>query len=557
MDTQTFRRFILVSGLFIAAPLPLFAVMGFKSGDWTTSLLGLALSAGLCLLYWWPLGAFLASYKGRQVKKFFLGYLFSLVAYFTTLTVLYPLFGGTFRPWAHGRLFVYLSATPQFYVLVRILFYLNRRFRRSILAAAAVTFATGLVSPFIFLTAVRLPWPARQQQVAIAGARLVDTASGSITDGQTVYIKDGRIDEIGPATAHPEWPRLDAHGQYLVPGLIDVHTHLQSPVEVPAGFQFGYFLKSMLGDYAPQRQEYLASGITSIRDLGGSAAKGFELRAQIGEHRILGPRLFFVGRLVTSPKGHPVSTIWQSSMAKQGAILAWDERSLLDGLNANLAAGPPDAVKFVHGTIGRAKEELSAELLAKGIQWSADHHLMSIVHVETEREFEDAISGGATGVEHAAYLQNVPESLSRLVAQNRPFVDPTFGEYEMDLTLNKLSEQARIQQLQCSYKAVRELHHAGAQIVVGTDAPMARYGSGFHDELAHFARAGFRPDQILAFATVNNAAYLGRGSELGRIAVGYRADLILVKDNPLEKLESLRRPVWTMLDGQIVLSSKQ
>jgi hypothetical protein len=69
MDTQTFRRFILVSGLFIAAPLPLFAVMGFRSGDWTTSILGLALSAGLCLLYWWPIGAFLASYKRARGKE--------------------------------------------------------------------------------------------------------------------------------------------------------------------------------------------------------------------------------------------------------------------------------------------------------------------------------------------------------------------------------------------------------------------------------------------------------------------------------------------------------
>jgi imidazolonepropionase-like amidohydrolase len=244
-------------------------------------------------------------------------------------------------------------------------------------------------------------------------------------------------------------------------------------------------------------------------------------------------------------------------MAKQGAILAWDEHSLFDGLNANLTVGPPDAVKFVHGTIGRAREELSAELLAKGIQWSSEHHLISIVHVETEREFEDAIGAGATGVEHAAYLQNVSESLSTLVARNHPFVDPTFGEYEMDLTMNKLSEQTRKQQLQCSYKAVRELHDAGAQIVVGTDAPMARYGSGFHDELAHFARAGFRPAQILAFATIYNAAYLGRGSELGRVAIGYRADLILTRDNPLEKLDTLRRPVWTMLDGQVVSSSTQ
>jgi imidazolonepropionase-like amidohydrolase len=525
--------------------------MAFKSGDWTMGLLGLAFSAGLCFLYWWPLGVFLSWFKGRTMPKFLWGYLLSLPLYFVTLAALYPLFGGTFRPWAKGQLLIYLSATPEFYAMVRLVYYLNRRFAGVILTTAAIVFTAGVATPLLLMTTGKLLWPAPQDHVAIVGARIVDTATGRIDEGQTVYIKDGRIMEIGPPAQHPDWPKIDAHGQYLLPGLIDVHTHLQSPIELPNGFSLPYFIKSMLRDYAPQRQEYLASGITSIRDLGGSAAQGFALRARTEEHKILGPRLFFVGRLVTSPHGHPVNTIWQASLARQGAILAWDDKTLLEGLNGNLAAGP-DAVKFVHGTIGRAKEELSADLLAKGIRWASEHHLISVVHAETAQEFEDAIGAGTTGVEHAAYLQDVPALLAALVSQNHPFIDATFGEYEMDLTMNKLSKEARERRLECSYKAVHELHKAGARLVVGTDAPMARYGSGLHNELAHFVRAGFQPEQILAFATVNNAAYLGKASELGRVAVGYRADLILTKDNPLTKLDTLRQPVWTMLDGQIV-----
>jgi hypothetical protein len=97
MDTNTFRRFLLASSLFIAAPLPLFVAMGFGSGDWTTAGQGLAFSAGLCVLYWWPLGGFLAAYKGRRLR-WVLGYLVSLPLYFVTLAALYPLFGGAFPP---------------------------------------------------------------------------------------------------------------------------------------------------------------------------------------------------------------------------------------------------------------------------------------------------------------------------------------------------------------------------------------------------------------------------------------------------------------------------
>jgi enamidase len=440
--------------------------------------------------------------------------------------------------------------------MVRLLFYLTRRFARLAQGIASVVFSAGVVVPLVLAHVGNPVWPEWQAQTAIFNVRIVDTAAGAVIDGQTVYIKDGRIAEIGPATLHPDWPRIDARNQYLLPGLIDVHAHLQSPVEVPAGFQFGYFVASMLRNLSPQRQVYLDGGITSIRDLGGSAAQGFALRASVEQHKVLGPRLFFVGRLVTSPHGHPVSTIWQDSMTKQGAILARDEETLLAGLNDNLRSDP-DAVKFVHGTIGRAREELSADLLKKGIEWASQHHLISVVHAETAQEFEDAIGAGATGVEHAAYLQQVPDSLARLVAQHRPFVDPTFGEYAMDLTMRKLSPEENLHRMDCSYESALELRNAGARIVIGTDAPMVRYGSGFHDELAHFARAGFRPAEIVQFATINNAAYLGRASELGRIAVGFRADLILTKDNPLEKLDTMRQPVWTMLDGQIVSKSKE
>ena len=66
-------------------------------------------------------------------------------------------------------------------------------------------------------------------------------------------------------------------------------------------------------------------------------------------------------------------------------------------------------------------------------------------------------------------------------------------------------------------------------------------------------KAGFAPAQILTFVTVNNAAYLGKAGELGKIATGYDADLLLVKENPLGNVGALRKPEWVMLDGQIVV----
>jgi imidazolonepropionase-like amidohydrolase len=77
-------------------------------------------------------------------------------------------------------------------------------------------------------------------------------------------------------------------------------------------------------------------------------------------------------------------------------------------------------------------------------------------------------------------------------------------------------------------------------------------GTGYHDELDEFAKAGFTPAQILTFATVNNAAYLGKADEIGSIAPNHDADMVLVRDNPLESVSTLRKPIWVMLAGQIV-----
>jgi enamidase len=471
-----------------------------------------------------------------------------------TLKLIYPIWGGaTFHPLAHGRLLIYLSATPSFFGMVRGVYFLSTsRMARWTRGAAAIACAAGICAPLYLAASTNMSWPNEAGNLVITGAHIVDPSSNRIIDGRNIYISDGRIIEISSSPVHPGWPRLDAQGRYLIAGLIDVHTHIQSPVEIPVGFNFGYFMRSMMGRYGVQRGEYLASGITAVRDLGGSADDNFRLRADILAKKTLGPRFFTSGRLVTSPHGHPVSTIWPEEVSRRGAILATNEADLITALDRNFAAGPPDAVKIIHGTIGRAKEELSPELMAAAVRWADRHHLMSIVHAETAQEDEDALRVGAGGVEHSAYLQAVPDSLRALVAERHPFIDPTFGEVETDRSRQKLPAGGKDRLMQLSYHSVRELYRAGARMAIGTDAPMVRYGAGFHDELDHFERAGFTRAEILTFATENNAAYLGKPAELGRIAAGYRADLVLTDANPLEKLSALRHPVWTMLDGQIV-----
>jgi imidazolonepropionase-like amidohydrolase len=299
----------------------------------------------------------------------------------------------------------------------------------------------------------------------------------------------------------------------------------------------------------------LENGITAIRDDGGPAAKAFALRAAIADHRLLGPRLFAVGRLVTAPQGHPVATIWKAfpAVARNGAILADSQQSLSRGLERNYQEGPPDAVKLIYGTIGLAPELLAPEFLRAGIAWSKEHHLISVVHAETTDEVSEAITDGATGVEHVASIDTLPESLLTLIRTKRPFLDPTFGEFDTAMKLRHVDDSGRAELIQRKYGFVRQMYEAGGVLVIGTDAPLVAYGAGLHDEFKHFQDAGFSPAEILTFDTLNNSAYLGAADHLGKIEAGYDADIILVRSNPLQDLSTLRTPEWVLRDGVAVV----
>jgi len=553
-------RLFQLSVLLVAIPLPFILGVAYLSGDLRDCFPVLVGWLALALVYWWPIGALLFHWKRGWFSRFVVAYLVSLPLYFLCLLLVYPVFGARFHP-SSGQVWgIYFAQTPTFFLFVFILYLLIRRggVRMRITTVLVwVGFLAGLLTPLIYWLSVdKYAWPvAPAPSLNIIGAHLVDVVAGAIVDGKNVHIADGRIVAIvDAATDTSNLPAVDAAGKYLLPGLIDVHTHLQAPVRSTlAPFDLKFFLDSLFASDAPQRRAYLESGVTSVRDDGGAASKAYRLRAALQRHALLGPRLFVVGRLVTSPHGHPVSTIWTPQLARDGAILASDSSSLLSGLDKNLATGPPDAVKFIYGTIGIAKERLRGDLLEQGITWSKQHGLISVVHAETAEEVTEAVRAGATGVEHVASIAALPDDLVLLFQENHTFADPTFGEFDAALQLRHVSAAERTRQLQLKYAFLRRLHEAGVRLTIGTDAPLVPFGTGFQDELAHFRKAGFTPAEILRFATVNNAAYLGKSDSLGQIAPGFLADLLLVGANPLQDINAVRSPAWVMLDGQIVV----
>jgi enamidase len=555
------RDFLIVSFLLTMLPATAIATMQFLTAHrWIDA--GIAVLGWLAfpLCYWWPLGAWLVRARSHWVLRLAIGYVLSLPLYVLCLFLVYPAFGYRFDPGRAGLWSVYLQVSPWFYAYTVVLWLLVRRpgrlatATRAIAATAFVLASAAPFAAFLWTDSFRLasssPAPTR-----IVNARIVDTASGTVLDGKEVHLRDGGIVAVVDAQPAPatDGTAIDAGGAFLVPGLIDVHAHLQTPLQrLDVPFSFGYMVGELFGQYADHRRQYLANGVTSVRDLGGPAGAVRELRDALVAKTLAGPRLFTVGRLVTSPGGHPVATIWTPPISAAGAITATDAESLARQVQDDIDTLHPNAVKIVYGTIGRTKSRLSEDLLRSVVTLAAARGLPSIVHAEQVEEVWAAVRSGATGVEHVASMESLPDELLALMKERRPFVDATFGEYRLVMTQRRDAPEAIDAALARARAIVKRLSDAGVPVVVGTDAPLVEYGSGVHDELRELVNAGLTSADVLRSVTVHNATYLGRPKALGQIAPGFRADLILVGRNPLEDVAALRTPVWTMVDGIVM-----
>jgi cytosine/adenosine deaminase-related metal-dependent hydrolase len=377
-----------------------------------------------------------------------------------------------------------------------------------------------------------------------------------VLQDQTVVVKDGKIAVVGAAatTVVPAGAKkIDARGQYLMPGLTDAHVHLQTPIEFPL---------------------YLANGVTTVFNLSGRPAH-LLWRRKIADGEMLGPTIFTTG------------PIFERAHKPEEAVHMVDEQAALGY----------DAVKIYNQV---SKEEYPA-LIAEAKR----KNLLLMGHVARAPEFETTLAAGQSIAHleeftytffnpqhddhnsHIVYDESkIPEAV-RLTAASGVFVTPTLSTYATivqqatdlnrflknpDLRYDPPWTQASLQPAANRYKngfdppsyprirtslafqrkLVKALADAGVPLLCGTDAsdvgPVA--GFGIHDELRELVNDGLTPFQAIETATVNAARYFHRAEEFGTVEPGKRADLVLLRSSPLADIGNTRMIVGVMVRGR-------
>ncbi|MEV0445345.1 amidohydrolase family protein [Streptomyces spectabilis] len=353
-----------------------------------------------------------------------------------------------------------------------------------------------------------------------------------ITDG-AVLVKDGVIAAVGTReelrAAHPDEPVLHHADSTLLPGLIDAHAHLASgggpdPVAALGQSVETTLLEAMRG----RAEQLLRSGVTTVRDLGDGGHLALRLGDEVAEGAVAGPRIISAGIPITPP-GRPGS-------APGGEVSGEDEIRALIRRNASAGA----QVTQVMFTGGGGRQFTQAELTAVRLE-SLAARVRVVAHAHSRDSITAAVAADVDTIEFCSMAEDSIEIDEQLLDEIIhwdisvcPAISPTWP------ILPRVIGEERADAI-CA--AVLQMAEAGVRLIAGSDAGgrwAGHEGFGLASTLEFYEYLGLSNDRIVEMATSEAAQALGVGDKTGRIAVGYSADLLVVRGNPLSDLSALR-----------------
>ena len=398
------------------------------------------------------------------------------------------------------------------------------------------------------------------QDVVVTAARLFDARSGRTIERPQVLVRDGHIVSVGHAgdAAPVGARRIDLAGMTLLPGLIDMHVHLDSDPTYGGytGLQFNDRFWSML--MVPHAQRTLQAGFTTVRNVGSDAWNDVGLRQAIDEGKITGPRIVTAAYSFGATGGHCDSTFFPPSMeqhSKYNADTPEEGRKQVRELRkygAQVIKICATGGVFSRNTEPGQQQMSLAEMQAvaeEAHQWG----LKVAAHAHGANGIKDAIRAGVDTIEHASLIDD--EGI-RLAKQRGAWL--SMDIYNTDYTqaegkkngvlednLRKDREVADIQR-----ENFRRAHQAGAKMVFGTDAGIYPHGDNAR-QFAVMVRYGMTPAQAIQAATVNAAQALGR-DDVGVVEATRWADLIAVSGDPTQDVTLLESVPFVMKGGVVV-----
>jgi imidazolonepropionase-like amidohydrolase len=397
----------------------------------------------------------------------------------------------------------------------------------------------------------------------LTGARVLDPAGDRLLDGRDVLIENGRIAAVGapgtlqvPAGAR----RMDIQGLTLIPGLIEMHSHLllHPYDETPWDDQV---LKEPLElrtiRAVTAAKATLEAGFTTVRDLGteGAAFADVALRDAIAQGMIPGPRVFAATRAIVATGCYGPSGFDPRWDVPKGAQEVTGPVEMRKAVREQIAAGA-DWIKVYadyRRRPGVTTPTFTQEEMAAAVDEARSAGLPVAAHAYTEEGIRRAVQAGVRTIEHGTY---VTDDLLALMKQKGVALIPTLAASEaVSRYAGWKPGQPEPQRIQETREMFARALKSGVTIANGSDVGVFAHGQNAR-ELELMVAYGMSPREALRAATATAAAVLGRGKDLGRIAPGYLADLVAVKGDPLAEISVIEKPVVVVKEERVAVGGR-
>jgi imidazolonepropionase-like amidohydrolase len=391
----------------------------------------------------------------------------------------------------------------------------------------------------LIVAAIAVHAQAPQTALAIINANVVNVVDGSVQRNVTVIARGGRIESISTAAAPAGATVFDARGRHVVPGLIDAHVHIAN-------------LRAL--------RTALESGVTTARSAGVSSYVDVGMRELVKRGAVVGPDLLASGYHVRpviadeaffdSPDLFDLMTRRVTTVDAMRRVVRANLARGVDWIKvlATERAGTPDT--------DPRKQVYSEEELRAIVQEAATKNVPVQAHAHGAEGAHAAVRAGVRSIEHGTYLG---EETLHLMAKQGTFFDPTMeamkdvaemgGDYDnRDLQLRGQHMLPRLKE------SVARAHKLGVKIVAGADTGYGPASVGrLSREIADLVEAGLTPLAALQAATIVNAQMLGLEKQIGQVAAGFEADLVIVERHPIEQISTLQDPLLVISNGRVGL----
>lgn len=407
-----------------------------------------------------------------------------------------------------------------------------RRFKFAMIAIVAValcTAAAGQQSAQLVIANVRV----------FTGERSIERATVTVADGKIVGITTNSPTNTGGVT-------IDGAGKTALPGLIDSHIHVLAGTAGTTEAQTRAFIKDLLQE---RLQSFLRHGVTTVKSTGDPTDVILKIREDLRDGTLAGPRLLVAGPVFTAPGGHPASTICRGNdWCRANLTVEVDSEQEARRQVRRLVEAGVDAIKLVYegGSPLRPFAKLRPEVMRAIVAEGRSSGIPVTAHVGDEASILEVLAVGVSALEHGPLEPPTSNAIADALKNPERSLVPTI-RFMVAFERNSHVLQSQLQ-------AVAELHQAGVRIVVGSDTFGGQIPSGQAtvQEVELLVKAGLSPEAALKAATSVAARHLGVEKEVGKLEASMRADILIVRGNPLENIADLHQVDAVVQGGKVV-----